>query len=182
MASCTHCTRTLPDDTQICPFCGRKISAANAQKPKEDLLFQIRESLKQEQKLWKILALSGVVADAILLACAAWSFLRADVIALVLYGVLLCLSIPCIWVNLVQFGKIEDYIDGIYVDCSPAIERADGRKDAVLGLVFNPFALKVFLKNREFIQQHRGALKEIIREQDLRYESTFNGDRFHHVD
>lgn len=181
MATCTHCTRTLPDDAEVCSFCGKRISSAGAKKPKEDLLFQLRKYLKKEQIWWKRYGLILLVAGVLLLVWGGWSFLRGNLPALIVAACLLVLCVPALIVNLTQYGKVEEYIEGIYLDCSPALERAEDRKHALLSLFFNPMVFSVLIKNKAFIAAHQAALETLRKEQDQRYESTFRSDRLHNL-
>ena len=179
MATCSRCTRTLPDDAAVCSFCGNKISRAETEQTKEDLLFHLRRSMKKEQAYWKNLGIALIVAELLLLAWAAWSFLRGNLPELIVSVCLLLLCIPGILVNLIQYGRVADEAEGIYLDCTPALERADDRKRALLSLFFNPPVFSVLSKSRSFVAEHRQALEELRKEQDRRYESTFRSDRLH---
>lgn len=179
MATCTHCTRTVPDDAKVCTFCGSKISSKTFSHAKEDLLFRIRENMKEEQKRWRLMGLALTIVAALCLAGGVWSFLTVNKIALAIYIVLFVLCLIYVPVNLIQYVSIDEYVGGIYLDCGPAIQRSDSRRSALTALFFNPWAMRAFLKNRAFIDEHRAALDEVRRDQDQKYDSTFRNDLLH---
>lgn len=178
MPTCSRCTRTIPDDATSCPFCGRAIHGAQ-EKPKEDLLYSFRLLLKKEQQGWRVFSMVFVVVTVVFLAVAAFSFLSGEMVATVLWGILALYSAVALLVNAIQFSRMEESIEGIYIDCTPAMERSERNGFFLLGIFFNPLTASRFLQTKAFIHSHHNELMNIIKEQDKRYESTFRSDHLH---
>lgn len=180
MATCTHCTRTLPDDAVTCPFCGRKVrNHAEKTNPEQDLLYHLRNHLRKEQQGWRIGSMVLVILIVVFLATAALSFLGGELVATFIYGGIAIYFGMAILVNIVQFSRMEEYIEGIYIDCTPALERSEKNGYFVLGIFFNPYTSALFAKTKAFVLLHQQDLFRIMQEQDRRYESTFRSDRLH---
>jgi len=179
MPTCSRCTRTIPDDATACPFCGRPVHGAGQEPQEQDLLYHFRTLLRKEQQSWRIFSMALIVAIVCLLAAAALNFLSGNMIPTVVYGALAIYGGAALLVNVVQFSRMEDSIEGIYIDCTPALERNDRNGFFLLGIFFNPLASARFAKTKAFVITHRNELIRIMREQDKRYESTFRSDHLH---
>lgn len=180
MATCTNCTRTLPDDAVLCPFCGRRIaSASDAIRSDVEILHKLNHFLRREQKglrtAWLILA----TVTAVLLTETVFSFLAEKWLSVLIYGPLGLYAGIATLVNLIQYGRVQDCITGLYLDCTPALERASRRGPAVLGIFFNPSMTARFRKTAKFVAENQNVLVKIMRDQDRRYDNTFHNDRLH---
>ena len=180
MASCTRCTRTLPDDASVCPFCGCKIHHTSEQvHPEKDLLFRLRALLRKEQQGWRICSMILVVLVVVFLAAAGLSFLGGNVIPTILYGILALYTAVALLINILQFSRMEEFVEGIYLDCTPALERSEKNGYFLLGIFFSPLAATRFARTKAFVFSNRQELFRIMQEQDRRFESTFRSDMLH---
>lgn len=180
MATCTNCTRTLPDDAILCPFCGRRIAtASDAIRSDLELLHKLKQLLHNEKKCLRTAWLILATVSAVLLTETVFSCLAEKWIACLIYGPLSLYCVLATLINLIQHGRVEDCLNDLYLDCTPALERAEGRGLLILGIFFNPSLTKRFKKTRKFVAENQNALFKIVQEQDRRYESTFRNALLH---
>ena len=180
MATCTNCTRTLPDDTERCPFCGRRIAAAaDAVHSDLELLHQFKQLLRGEQKCLRTAWLLLATVSAVLLTETVFSFLAGKWIALLIYGILALYGASATLVNLLMHGQTQACIEGLYLDCTPALEQVYGRRYTVLSIFFNPRLAVLLKKKKQFVAANQAALIRIMQDQDRRYNSTFRNDLLH---
>ena len=180
MATCTNCTRTLPDDAVLCPFCGRRIAAASdAIHSDTELLHKLNQLLRREQKCLRTAWLVFATVSAVLLTETFFSFLAEKWIACLVYGILGLYGAVAALVNLVQHAHVQDCIDDLYLDCTPAMERADRRRYTVLSVFFNPFWTARIKKTKRFVSENQNPLFKIMQDQDRRYQNTFRSDLLH---
>lgn len=180
MASCSRCTRTLPPDATVCPFCGRKTHIAPEQSnPEQELIYKLRVLLRAEQQGWRVGSMVLVVLIVVFLAATALSFLSGEIVGTVVCGAITLYLGTAMLVNVLQFSRLEEFAEGLYIDCSSALERSEQNRYLFYGALFNPLAASRFAKTRKYILTNQENLLRIMQEQDRRYESTFRNDRFH---
>ena len=178
MASCSNCTRTLPEGVAVCPFCGKKIRA-DLQASQTDYLYPLRRNLRTEKTCWRVNGMLLVAVFVIALAAGAWAVLRGNLPNLIVSILVAVWCIPAVVINFRQFLQMEDFIDGIYIDCGPAVERSEKIPPLLLAFFFNWIAFPFVFGNFKYAKKYQGTLDRIRRDQDLRYEREFNNDRFH---
>ena len=180
MASCTNCTRTLPAGVQVCPFCGKKISATmNHGDPDQTYLFELRKTLNRERNGWRINGLIFVSAAFFLLLAGILAFLSGDLPGTVAYAILLLWCLVGVFLDFRQFHRVEEYIDSVYLDCYPAIDRAEGKGPQVFAGFFGIVPLFSILKNHKSVTANRGTFYRIHREQSQKLDRTFHTDLQH---
>ncbi len=180
MASCSHCTRTLPAGAKVCPFCGKKISAAaEGMDPDKELLFRLRKNLQKERTYWKINALALLTAAFFLLIAGVLAFLEGDLPGVVAYVILILFCLLGMFLGFSQYRKTEDYIDAVYLDCYPAVDRAEGKGPMVLAAFFGWLPLIYIVKNHKFVTANRANFYRIHRQQDKQADKTFHSDFLH---
>ena len=112
-------------------------------------------------------------------ASAVWGILRGNLPNLIASTIVALWCIPAVALSFREFLGMEDYIDGLYLDCGPAVERAEKIAPLLRAFFFNWLALPFVFSNFKYAKKHQGTLTAIRRELDLRYDREFNNDRFH---
>ena len=120
-----------------------------------------------------------VVLVVVFLAAAGLSFLGGNVIPTILYGILALYTAVALLINILQFSRMEEFVEGIYLDCTPALERSEKNGYFLLGIFFSPLAATRFARTKAFVFSNRQELFRIMQEQDRRFESTFRSDMLH---
>ena len=78
-----------------------------------------------------------VAVFVIALAAGAWAVLRGNLPNLIVSILVAVWCIPAVVINFRQFLQMEDFIDGIYIDCGPAVERSEKIPPLLLAFFFN---------------------------------------------
>ncbi len=180
MASCSHCTRTVPAGANICPFCGKKIaSAGDGTDPDKEYLFRLRNGLNKERTYWKINGLILLTVAFFLLIAGVLAFLSGDLPGVVAYGILVVYCLVGLGLDFRQYRKLEEYIDAVYLDCYPAVDRAEGKGPIAFAAFFGWLPLVSMVKMHKFVTANRATYYRIHRQQDRQAEKTFNSDFLH---
>ncbi len=114
-----------------------------------------------------------------LLLAGTLAFLSGDLPATVFYALTVVLCLVGMGLDFRQYHKLEEYIDSVYLDCYPAVERAERKGPMVFAAFFGWIPLGWIVKNHKYITANRGTFYRIHREQDQRADKTFHSDFLH---
>ena len=192
---CSRCGREIPDDSNVCGYCGLQLKApivpvnvdkvAHKQALEQEFLDNTYRLLRWEKKAWsicgKFLVIFGSIFAAYfmlfalifgfvgLMGALATEGAEAILIFTVVYltyAVLLGGAfIGCGIVCLKARNKVDQYIDSVYTDFSLANTRCRSIGMLVFAAIFGDVAAVFFVINFVRMRAHRAVVDEIIAKQ-----------------
>lgn len=130
----------------------------------QECLDNMYARLKNERLCWRIFGIVWSVLCGIFIIAG-----FAEPILLV-YAVLYA---PLAVINFLMIGKVNRYIDTLYTDCGPAVERCNSIGMIVFCYFFNTIAMIFFIINFVSVKSNKQTFADIKRNQD-----AYNSSRF----
>ena len=182
MSYCPNCSKELPDGTAYCNYCGTPVNQLCDPKEEQEFLDLTHRLLRWEQKAWRICgnvfiglgigffafwSLYGLIGLALMVeepeAGVVFTMI-GFLYAFLFGGMFAAIGIVC----KVASQKIPYYLDTLYTDFRPALNRCGSIGMIVFTAFFNEIALVFFVINFVRIKSNRKTIDRILSRQQVR--------------
>ncbi len=178
MKTCVNCFREFEDYASFCPFCGTSENGEKEFNKEKELVNHFHRFLRYERTAWKIngivfLVLAGLFAllDFIFILAGIGLLADGDDEGAMLIGMgvvyllyVVIFGAPAI-VSLKAMKRTEYYINSVYTDVRPTVDRCGSVGMIVFNAIFNSIALIFFIVNFVRVKSDSDIIQRIIARQ-----------------
>jgi len=165
MKFCNNCGKELIDGTLFCPECGAPVREEYGEdfaiKQEKECLDTFHRFLRYERTAWRILGILLVVFSILHISLAING--TSESVGLDVFMDIIYLSTGI--VNLYMARKVNLYMNTLYNDVDPIIERYKGAGIIVLGAFFNELAMIFIIINFARAKSNKYILRRASRRQ-----------------
>lgn len=176
MLYCEHCNNPLPEGSAFCGFCGNPVRSDSEMSAEQEFLNQTHRLLRWEKTAWricgKVFLICGIVFGALFSLLSLFGAATGDdfgfgmsvaffIYALIFGGMFIALGI----VNRIAAGKVDQYLNSLYRDFRPTLQRCGSIGMLVFTVFFNEIALIFFLINFVRMKTNKRRIQQILSRQ-----------------